>query len=303
MVFGRRWRTWGPARTTLALLKRSAELLRASIVVVATVALLALVPFLASDALTVRPAGGADTYAGAGLLDLLVLGASPWQFEVLGFFIAILALAPLVLWALSRGAWPVVLLASWALFLVGRATHAHVLPSQSEEHFPLLVWQVLFVHGAVLGWHRAAIERVVNGRIVAAVVIAAALLAAYVRLHELGASPFGMSPEEWRAWDAAHFSKAFLDAARLGSMVAFAAAAYVVLRRFERPIGRAAGPFLLPLGRRSFSVFIVHVFVCLAVATLVPGPGPLVGTVVSTAGLVLIWAIVRSRAAARWLPA
>ena len=301
MVFGRRWRTCGPRLTTPALLRRSGTRLRASVLVVSLVALLALLP-LATDALTVRPAGGPDLYAGAGPLDLLVLGVSPWQYEVLGVFIGMLAVAPAVLWALGRGWWPAVLAASWALYLLGRETQLHVLPSQSEQHFPLLIWQVLFVHGAVLGWHRAAVERLVRGPVVAVVVLAAALLAAYVRLHELGASPFGMTPADWRAWDREHFSKAYLDPARLGSMVAFAGAAYLVLRRFERPIARVAGPFLLPLGRRSFSVFIVHVLVCLAVATLAIDAGLLVSTAVSTAALVAIWAIVRTRAAARWLP-
>ena len=48
------------------------------------------------------------------------------------------------------------LLASWGLFAIGRATGADVLPSQSEDPFPLLVWQLLFVHGAALAWHRDA---------------------------------------------------------------------------------------------------------------------------------------------------
>ena len=51
-------------------------------------------------------------------------------------------------------------------------------------------------------------------------------------------------------------------------MVAFTAAAYLAFRRFA-PLARSAsaGPLLLPLGRASFYVFIVHVFVCLAIAT------------------------------------
>lgn len=310
MVFGRRWATWGPRRTTRALLHRAFVLWRASVAVVALVWLLTLVPGAATGAVTVRPGGGPDLYAGAGPLDVLTLGVAPWPFEILGFFIAVLALTPLVLWALDRGAWPVLLAVSWLLYTVGRGSTLHVLPAQSEVHFPLLVWQLLFVHGAVLGWHRDAVERRLRGtpgRVVAGAVIACAALAAYVRLRELGLSPFGRSPEWWRAWDAQHFSKALLDAARLGSMVAFAAFAYLVLRRFERPVARFAGPVLLPLGRCSFYVFIVHVGLCVAIAS-VPvlatgdGLGRAGNLLVQAASLGLLVVLVRRQVLFRWIP-
>ncbi len=311
MVFGRRWLTRGAGATTRLLLHRSFVLYRASVVVVALVGLLTLVPGLATEALTIAPrTTGPDLYAFDGaartLLAVVTLEAGPWQFNVLGFFIAALALAPAVLWALGRGLWPVVLAVSWALFLLGRATELEVFPAQSEDRFPLLVWQLLFAHGVVIGWHRRRLAalgpRVL--RTLAAVVLVLAALAAYVRLHELGLSPFGMDPAEWRRWDAEHFDKVLLDAARLGSMVAFAAAAYLGLRPLARFADRAPLTWLGSLGRASFYVFIVHVFVCLALATALPGDGlGLAGnTVVQLAALALIVAMVRREVLFCWIP-
>jgi hypothetical protein len=311
MVFGRRWLTRGAQATTRLLLRRSFVLYRASVVVVALVGLLTLVPGLATEALTIAPrTTGPDLYAFDGvartILAVVTLEAGPWQFNVLGFFVAALALAPAVLWALQRGLWPVALGASWALFLLGRATEIDVLPAQSEDRFPLLVWQLLFVHGVALGWHRRRLAalgpRVL--RAVAATVLALASLAAYVRLHELGLSPFGMDPAAWRRWDAEHFDKVLLDAARLGSMVAFVAAAYLALRPLARFADRAPLAWLGSLGRASFYVFIVHVFVCLAVATALPGDGlGLAGnTAVQLAALALIMVMVRREALFRWIP-
>ena len=309
MVFGRRWLVAGARATTRALLRRSFVLYRASVVVVALVGALTLVPGLATEALTVAPGTtGPDLYAFDGplrtALAIVTLEAGPWQFNILGFFIAALALAPAVLWLLERGWWPAVLAASWALFLLGRATLVDVLPAQSEDRFPLLIWQVLFVHGLVLGWERERLERALarwRGP-VAATVLGVAAVAALARLHEIGLDPlFGAA--EWRRWDAAHFDKPTLDPARLASMVAFTAAAYVVLRRFEPLAARTAGRLLLPLGRSSFYVFIVHVFLCLAVAVLVgTGGGPALGTIGELGCLALVWVLVSRRFLFRLIP-
>lgn len=314
MVFGRRWRTWGPGATTRALLRRSCVLYRASVVVVALVGLLTLIPGLATEALTIAPGTtGPDLYGFDGplrtALAVVTLEAGPWQFNILGFFIAVIALTPALLWLLDRGWWPAVLVGSWALFALGRATHAEVLPSQSETPFPLLIWQLLFVHGLVLGWHRRQVAAWLRGRrrgIVVAAVLVVAALAAYVRLHEIGLHPLGWSSADWRAWDAEHFSKRYQDAARLISMLAFAGAAYVVLRRFAPLAERTVGRLLLPLGRCSFYVFITHVFVSLAVATVLAQldvvPGRTAATFVQAGSLALLWLLVTRRVAFRWIP-
>jgi hypothetical protein len=257
--------------------------------------------------LTVPPRGDVDLYAFEGprlLLAIVTLEAGPWQFNVLGFFIAAMALAPAVLWLLARGWWAPLLAASWALVLLGRGTGVAVLPFQSEGPFPLLIWQVLFV----LGWHRARVAAVLSRhrRAVIGVVVAVAGLAAYVRLHELGLAPFGMTPEEWRAWDREHFGKASLDAARLVSMVAFAALAYVALVHAPARFRRVAGPPLNALGRHSFYVFIVHVFLCLAVASIPvlagDGLGLLGNAVVQIGVLALLVVMVRRRFLFHWIP-
>jgi hypothetical protein len=319
MVFGRRWLVHGARATAAMLLRRSFELYRASVCVVALVGLLTLVPGLETGALTVAPrTSGPDLYDFDGPLRLalaiVTLEAGPWQFNVLGFFIAALALAPVVLWALARGWWPAVLVASWAAFAVGRATLADVLPMQSEGPFPLLIWQVLFVHGVVLGWHRATVARAVRRvrGLVAGAIVGVALVAAGLRLHELGLDPLGLDallgfgPQDWRRWDAEHFDKPTLDAARMISMAAFTAAAYLVFRRFAPAARRVAGPLLLPLGRASFYVFIVHVFVCLAVASVPALAGDGLGlagnTAVQLACLALLWAMVRRQVLFRWIP-
>jgi hypothetical protein len=290
MVFGRRWLTSGPRATTRQLLLRSRKLYLASVVVVAIIGLLTLVPGLPMERLTVSgnafPRQSSYEYESLArtLLAVITLEAGPWQFNILGFFVAMIAAAPLLLWALARGWWPAVLGLSWLAYLVGRQTGLDVLPSQSERPFGLLVWQLLFVHGMVLAWYRGKLRHVPG------VWIAVAALAGGTVAVQLALGP---------QWQAAHFDKSSLDLARAAGMTALTAVAYLALRRAEW-LGKA----LIPFGRNSFYVFIMHVFVCLAVAVLFPrqGFGMAANTVVQLGCLALLWLMVRRRFLFRWVP-
>jgi hypothetical protein len=250
-----------------------------------------------------------DLYAFDGaartLLAIVTLEAGPWQFNILGFFIAMLAVAPAILWALERGWWPAVMAASWLLFAIGREWTVDVLPSQSERPFPLLVWQLLLVHGVVLGRHRSQVAQLVRrwSSVVAGTIATLALAAAYVRLQGPG---MGYSAAEWSRWQAAHFDKSSLDVARVIVMVSLTAALYMALRRWSDVAERVAGWLLLPLGRNSFYVFIMHVFLAVAVASvpLLAGDGlGMAGNVVVQLGcLALLVMLVRRRFMFRWVP-
>jgi hypothetical protein len=310
IVFGRRWVVEGARATTATLLRRSRKLYLASVVVVATVGALTLVPGLATEALTVSPnlQPARDAYAFDGfvrtLIAIVALEAGPWQFNILGFFIAALALAPAVLWALDRGWWSAVLAASWVAFAVGRHWDVDILPSQSERPFPILVWQVLFVNGIVLGWHREQLVRRLrrHRRLVCGAILVVATGFAGIQLG----GPVVAEADAWARWEAEHFHKGSLDIARLLAMVSIAAAIYLGLRRWAASAERILGPLLLPLGRNSFYVFIMHVFVCLAVASipaLAGGGLGLVGnTLVQLACLALLSTMVRRRFLFRVIP-
>jgi hypothetical protein len=310
MVFGRRWLTEGAHATTAMLLRRSRKLYLASVAVVALVGVLTLVPGLATEALTVSPSvePPRDSYAFDGpmrtLLAAVTLEAGPWQFNILGFFIAALAAAPAVLWALERGWWPAVLAASWLLFALGRHWDVDVLPTQSERPFPILVWQVLFVNGIILGYHRERLARRLrhHRRPVCALILTVAATFALLQV----AGPALVDAATWARWEAEHFHKGLLDPARLLAMMSIAAAVYIALRRFSAPAERLLGAVLLPLGRSSFYVFIMHVFLCLAVASIPPlgggGLGLLGNTLLQLGCVAVLWTMVRRRFLFRIVP-
>lgn len=320
MVFGRRWRLDGGRATTAMLLRRARTLYLASVAVVTAVWALTYVPGLETGAVTVSPTmqPSRDLYAYDGLARtvraVVTLEAGPWQFSILGFFIAVLAAAPAVLWALGRGRWAWVLGVSWVLFAVGRTWPVDVLPAQSERPFPLLVWQLLFVHGVVLGHHRHQVARAVraSGGAIAGAIVAVALAATYLRLAGTGFDPIalhtraGLGPADWARWEDEHFDKATLDIARVATMASITAVLYLALRRWERVAGRLVGWLLLPLGRNSFYVFIMHVFVCVAVASTPAvaggGLGPPGNAAVQVGAVAVLCTMVRRRFLFRWVP-
>ena len=311
MVFGRRWLEAGARATTGMLLRRARKLYLASVVVVALVGLATLVPGLATEALTVSPnvTPAVDSYDLDGwwdtILAILTLEAGPWQFNILGFFIAGITLAPPLLWALARGWWPAVLICSGVLFALGRELQIDVLPSQSERPFPLLVWQVLFVNGIVLGWHRDRIASWLMRRRRAISALVLVLAAAFAGIQVAG--PALVDAATWAAWEAEHFDKGSLDLLRVVAMLSIAAALYLAFRRHVDVAEDKLGPVLLPLGRNSFYVFIVHVFLCLGLASVpalrdADGLGLIGNTLVQLGCLGLLCMMVRRRFLFRWIP-
>ena len=78
---------------------------------------------------------------------------------------------------------------------------------------------------------------------------------------------------------------------------------YALLTAFWQPLSRALGWFLVPLGQATLYVFVLQVYVALLVGNL-PGvqDSLLLGTLVHTAVLALLWLAVRRRFLFRVVP-
>ena len=315
---------------------RAWKLYVTALVVVLLVYGLSLLPFLDAGAVTTftdqgtgaagRGASGAtyDLYAGMdGLLEfpvraqlipaVLLLQVGPWQFNIMGLYVILLLVSPLVLAALARGwAW-LVLLVSAGLYAAGSVFRIRLLPSQFEDSFPLLVWQVLFVLGMVTGFYRRQIVTWFADRRRRPLLVACLLLAVALALFSWS-SPYASSaydvrlallPEPaFRTVYDAYFGRTYLGIGRLLNVLLVVIAGYAVLSAYWRPLERALGWFLVPLGRATLYVFIVHVFLILAVANV---PALQQGDVwLNTAAYVvvlgLLWVMVRTRFLFRLVP-
>ncbi|MFT2753369.1 OpgC domain-containing protein [Clavibacter sp. Sh2088] len=316
--------------------RRAVKLYVTALVVVVVVLLLSRIPGVDGTVVTTftdegtgaAGAGAAgtvyDLYAGSdrlltypasvpALFDLLLLKVGPWQFNIMGLYVVLLAVSPLVLLLLVRRLWPVALGISVALHVVGALAPARLLPSQFEDSFPLLSWQLLFVVGMVVGYHRRSIVAWWSsraGRVALPVcVLLAVLLALFAWSNPYLADPLDVRlallpdatyQQVYDAW----FQRTRIEPGRLLDVLLVVVVGYAALTAFWRPIHRALGWFLVPLGQATLYVFVMHVLLALVVAN-VPGlasGGVVVGTLAYVVILGLLWVMVRTRFLFRLVP-
>jgi hypothetical protein len=314
--------------------KRAGKLYLTALIVLAGVFLASLLPVFRTEALTTfvdQGTGGAghdgagrtyDLYAGMESLfqfpvppqvlpAILLLQFGPWQFNVMGLYVVLLLLSPLILWALNRGKAVWVLAATLAVYAVGATTRFRLLPSQFEDSFPLLVWQVLFVIGLVAGYHRRTIVAWLSARtwVVAACTGLAFLFAFLSWGNPYLANSFDLRlailPDTlYRNLYDALFARTYLEPGRLLNVLVLVVAAYAFLTAYWKPVQRALGWFLIPLGQATLYVFIMHV-VLIAVVANIPAlqqGNILLNTAAYAVLLGLLWVMVRTRFLFRIIP-
>ncbi|MFJ5957482.1 OpgC domain-containing protein [Paenarthrobacter sp. NPDC092416] len=309
--------------------KRAGKLYFTALAVVLIVYVLSLLPFVNAAAVTTftdqgtgaagRAAAGTtyDLYAGMeGLLQfpvpqglipaLLLLQVGPWQFNIMGLYVVLLLISPLILVALSRGFTWLVLTLSLGLYAAGSIFRFRLLPSQFEDSFPFLVWQLLFVVGMTAGFYRHQIiawfaaprQRLLLG----ACIFLAAACALFswsgpyltnqldVRLALIPESTFRYIYDTF-------FSRTYLGPGRVLNVILITIALYSMLSAFWKPLFRAVGWFFIPLGQATLYVFIMHVFFIVAIANI-PAlrDGNLwLNTAVYIALLATLWVMVKTK--------
>lgn len=314
--------------------KRAGKLYLTALAVVILVFAISLIPAVNTQALTTftdQGTGGAgravagrsyDLFSGMqGLLEYPVPGAvipavlflqfGPWQFNVMGLYVVMLLLSPLILWALSRGKTAWVLAASSALYVIGTVFRFRLLPSQFEDSFPLLVWQVLFVLGIVAGYHRGRLVTWLRGhRWVVAV--CAGLTVAFAFLswanpylaNEFDVRVASLSDTSFRALYENLFGRTYLEPGRLLNVLVLLVTVYALLTAYWKPLERVLGWLLIPLGRATLYVFVMHI-VLIAVVSNVPWlqhDNIWLNTAAYAGMVALLWVMVRTRFLFRIIP-
>jgi hypothetical protein len=247
------------------------------------------------------------------VVDVLSLRLGPWQFNVMGLYVVLLLISPLILWALSRRWWVLVLFVSVSLYVVDAVTRFRLLPAQFEDSFPLLTWQLLFVLGMVGGYYRRELVRWFRSRLGAVVLIAAVVLAVALVIFSWSNS-YLSSPQDVRLAlisDNVHrniytafFERTYLEPGRLLNVVLVVIAGYALLSAYWKPIAAVTGWFFIPLGQATLYVFIMHIFFALIISNV---PVLREGTVwlnslVYVLVLMLMWAMVKTKFLFRIVP-
>ncbi|MDT0187111.1 OpgC domain-containing protein [Microbacterium sp. ARD31] len=329
MVYRPKVLAGGIGEVTVRTGRRAWKLYVTALAVSLIVGALSLLPFLDTRAATtfVDEGTGAAGSAGAGrvydlyagfdrlttypvdpsvIVDLALLQIGPWQVNVLGLYVILLAVSPLILWGLGRGRWLIVLAVSWTLYIAQAFLALRILPSQFEDSFPLLTWQVLFVTGMVAGFYRREIIAwflTPPGRVVLALCIVGSvslMLLSWSNPYlsspwdvRLGLVPANEFTQLYATW----FERTTLDIGRLLNVLLFTVTAYAVLSVCWKPFERALGWFLIPLGQATLYVFIMQMLFVLIVANVpvLREGNVLINTLAYVAVLGALWAMVKTR--------
>jgi len=222
--------------------------------------------------------------------DVLLIRTGPWAFEIIGLYIWLVAAAIPCLLILRRAGWRPVLAASWALYLWYRVDPHMLTTAGFESAFPLLAWQLLFVHGVVIGYHRSDVTAFVARmpRITPRVaVIATAIFATFAFCNPWTDGPAWLhlrviSPDLFASLYERYFGLSDLRVGRLLNLAIALPVAYTMLARYSalaRPLERV----FVVLGQRSLGAFVLHVYGLLLLAHVPLPEGVLINTLAQVA--------------------
>jgi hypothetical protein len=215
------------------------------------------------------------TMNGAAWRDVALMRYGPWAFQIVGLYVWLVAAAVPCLIALRFAGWRPLLAVSWSLYLWYRIAPHPLTTAQFETVFPILAWQLLFVHGVAIGYHRERVSAfVARCPKVVPLVIAGASAAFIVfslcnpwtdgpRLLHWGI----VSPERFTHLYFNYFTLTDLRIGRILNLAVALPVGYALLTWCWR-IARPLGIIFVTLGQQSLGAFVLHVYGILLIANL-----------------------------------
>lgn len=327
MVYGKKVKRDGLSATMPGLIQRSVDLYRISVVMILLVAAIRYVPWIDSTVITTfydAPINQTyqlypplDTNLSTLISKALLLQIGPHQFQVIGMYVVMFILiTPLVFFMLSKQRVGLLLGISWVVYAIHYGAPFQSLRptgAQFEYAFPIMAWQLIYVHGIVVGYYKQEVVdffRTVWGKwlIVASVLLSLGFIFLTWN-HPLPHIPqwitLNMIPAEtFNYLNSEYFAKNKIGIGRLLNVVVLFISIYALLTVCWRPLNRALGWFFIPLGQASLYVFFIHVFLLLAIMnTPLPGYNDFwVNTAVHAGLLALVWVMVKKEFLFRWIP-
>jgi hypothetical protein len=199
--------------------------------------------------------------------DLALMRYGPWPFEIVGLYVwLVVAAIPCLLAARAIG-WRPLLAASWIVYGFYRLTSHSLTAAEFEVVFPILAWQLLFVHGLAIGCHRERIAGWVErcpAYVPAIVGTAAAAFAVLALCNPWMDGPQWLrwtlvSPERFAELYERYFTLNDLGIGRLMNVAVALPIPYLLLT-WCWAIARPFNILFVTLGQKSLGAFVLHVY-------------------------------------------
>ena len=327
MVYGKKVKNEGLSAAMPHLIQRSVDLYRISVVVVLIIAALRYVPWIDSSILTTfYDAPANQTYSlypplDAGISEVisqaLLLRIGPHQSQIIGMYVVMFMLfTPLVFFMLIQKRVRLLLGISWVIYAIHYGAPFQSLRptgAQFEYAFPIMAWQLIYIHGVVVGYYKKEIVSFLYTRKGQYFVYLCVLLSMCFLLltwcHPMPHIPQWITlnliaPETFQSIYAEYFMKSKIGIGRLLNVVVLFIAVYALLTALWKPINALLGWFFIPLGQATLYIFFVHIFLLLLIANT-PFPSYQnfwVNTAIHTSLLAIVWVMVKKEFLFRWIP-
>ena len=247
-------------------------------------------------------------YPVALIVSVLTLHRTYYLIDVMVLYTLLLAVAPIALYLLVEGRTRFLLLASWGLWLAFQLAPEYAeVPWEIAGNylFHFSAWQVFFFTAMAIGYHRDRLARGLPRRVQWLLLLLSGLaFAGLVVLYRLG-------DRVWEWLVGAHpaligsdnllvllFGKGDVRPGRLLASLVVFGFFYLFVTLAWRPLYRALGWLLMPLGANALYAYAAHiVLVTLVGVALLPlGPlGRASNTLLQIAGVLVLWLLIRFR--------
>jgi hypothetical protein len=323
MLYGNRIMQHGWNGIAQKLWERAIKLYRANLGVILAVALLSLLPFWSAFKLMTFTDFATSTvyqlYPQPGLpfplgvWQLLRLMFGPHQFQIMGLYVVLLFFTPILLWMLHKRLVVVMIAASWGMYVYNVYSPSMPTGAQFEYAFPLLTWQVLYLHGLAAGFYKDSLTRLMDTAWRRPILIVSGVLFVGFMFFSLNNpnpemplwARFSLIPPDvFGNLYNKYFLKNTLGILRLVNYCAVLIFGSYILTICWKPLHKALGWFFLPLGQASLYVFIMHIFVLYIVSNI-----PIfwqgnyfINTLGHAASLLVLWALVKKEVLFKYIP-
>jgi len=308
-VYGARLVRYGTMSVVRRLLRRALILYLAFIAVTMSILVLALLGVDVSAVSAWDPTAitwflDPRTMTAHDWVALLTLRFGPWPFEIVGLYVWLVVVAVPCLLALGAVGWRPLLAVSWAVYLWYRLWPQQVTAAEFEAVFPILAWQLLFVHGIVIGYYRDKIGTLaarVPKPVPIAIVAACAVFMAFALSNPAGEGPAWLrwrliSPQVFSNLYDNYFSLSDLGIGRILNLAVALPTGYALLA--WRRLRFLTGPLqalLVTLGRGSLGAFVLHVYGLLLLAYLPQSDQLWINTIVQVLLIVAIAGLLKAQ--------
>jgi hypothetical protein len=205
--------------------------------------------------------------------DIALMRSGPWAFQIVGLYVGLVVAAIPCLFALRFAGWRPLLAVSWGLYFWYQIAPHPLTPGGFESTFPILAWQLLFVHGLAIGYHRERLGALVAGwprTVPIAVAGASAVFIVFALCNPWTDGPRLLhwslvSPERFTDLYVRYFSLTDLGIGRLLNLAVALPVGYALLTASWKAASRL-GVVFVTLGQQSLGAFVVHVYGILLLA-------------------------------------